>query len=91
MSDIKIKKIVNLLAFYAIALFGFTLILDWIGLFGDLSGSIKEIAGIVAFSITAVYAFFYARSKQKLVYIIIYVIAVMLLLLRYVWPVLTNL
>ena len=80
MTELKIKKIFSLVAFYSVALFALTLVLDKINIFGQLSSAINDIVSVVAITITAVYAFFYVKEKKHIAYIITYVVSIILLI-----------
>ena len=74
------KSFVNLMAYLAIAFIAVALILGKILSFFDLSssivGALNLIAQIIAYTITAVFAFFYAKSKQHIAWMICYVLFV---------------
>ena len=78
------KKFYNLLAFCALVISGFVLVLTkilsvcgitWVGL-----GILNTIAYILAFVVLAIAAFNYVRTKRSTVWNIVYVVAVLLAL-----------
>ena len=79
------KQFVNLLAYFAIAFIALALVINKI--LGALSvgtaiaGALSLIAQIIAYAITAVFAFFFAKSKRNIAWMIVYIIAVVLIVI----------
>jgi len=80
----KFKKFVNMLAFIGIVAIAVVLLLNLI--FGALNIFDSEVvvamdllAQCIAYLVTAIYAFYFVYSKNKPVYTIVYVIAVILI------------
>ena len=71
---------VNFLSFVAIILVGLALILKNTS-FGD---KLSDIASIIAYAMLAIFSFFYARSKRNLVFIILWIAAVVLIVVSYI-------
>ena len=78
------KSFVNFMAYIAIAFIAVALILGKIlsavGLSSTVIGALNLIAQIIAYFITAVYAFFFAKSKQKAGWMVAYVIFIVLII-----------
>jgi len=74
------KQFVNLLAYLSIALIAVALILGKVlgalGVSASVVVAMDLIAKIIAYTITAVYAFFYAKSKRHIGWMIAYIIFV---------------
>jgi len=75
------KQFVNLMAYISIALIAVVLILQKIfGVWFDSDSAVLVamdlIAKVIAYAITAVYAFFYAKSKRNIGWMIAYIVFV---------------
>ncbi len=74
------KSFVNFLAYFAVAFIAVALILNKIfsgfSKLATVAGVLTLIAQIVAYTITAVYAFYFAKSKKHIGWMIAYVIFV---------------
>ena len=74
------KQFVNLMAYIAIAFIAIALILGKIlsavGLSSTVIGALNLIAQVIAYTITAVYAFFYAKAKRHIGWMIAYIVFV---------------
>ena len=74
------KGFVNFMAYIAIAFIAVALILGKIfsavGLSSTVIGALNLIAQIIAYTITAVFAFYYAKSRKHIAWMICYVIFV---------------
>ena len=74
------KGFVNFMAYIAIAFIAVALILGKIfsavGLSSTIIGALNLIAQVIAYAITAVYAFYYAKSRKHIGWMIAYIIAV---------------
>ena len=71
------RSFVNLIAYVAIFCIGVALL---IGRFSSsISGAFRTVAEILAYSVTAVSAFFYAVSRRHWAYYLIWVICVVLI------------
>lgn len=79
------KQFVNLLSYFAIAFIALALVINKIlgalSVGAALSNALTLIAQIIAYAITAVFAFFYAKSKRNIAWMIIYIIAVILIII----------
>ncbi len=78
------KQFVNFMAYLAIAFIAVALILGKIlsavGLSSTVVGALNLLAQIIAYTITAVFAFFYAKSKRHIAWMICYIIFVIAIL-----------
>lgn len=74
------KSFVNFMAYIAIAFIAVALILGKIlsavGLSSTVIGALNLIAQIIAYAITAVFAFYYAKSRKHIAWMIAYIIFV---------------
>ena len=82
------KGFINLLAYFAVAFIAVALILTKIfSAFPRLlsvASALTLIAQIVAYSITAVYAFYFAKSKKHIAWMICYVLFVIAIIVFFV-------
>lgn len=74
------KGFVNFMAYIAIAFIAVALILGKIfsavGLSSTIIGALNLIAQVIAYTITAVFAFYYAKSRKHIAWMICYVLFV---------------
>ena len=74
------KQFVNLMAYISIAWIAIALIvgkiLGALGVSATVIGAMNLIANIIAYTITAVYAFLYAKSKKSIGWMIAYIVFV---------------
>ena len=74
------KGFVNFMAYIAIAFIAVALILGKIfaavGLSSTVIGALNLIAQVIAYTITAVFAFYYAKSRKHIAWMIAYVLFV---------------
>jgi len=73
-------KFLNILGFIGIMLVAIALILAKIG-GGELASAMTLVANAIAYLITAVAAFYYARSKQNVWYFVAFAVAVVLIII----------
>ena len=82
------KGFINLLAYFAVAFIAVALILTKIfTAFPRLmavADALTMIAQVVAYSITAVYAFYFAKSKKHIAWMILYVLFVIAIIVFFV-------
>ncbi len=82
------NKFVNFLAYVSIMLIAVALILGVIfskfHLNQTLVNSMSLVAQVIAYAITAVYAFYFAKERNQIGYIIAYIIAVILIIIMMV-------
>lgn len=82
---VKGKQFVNLLSYFAIAFIAIALVINKI--LGALSvgaavaNALTLIAEIIAYAITAVFAFYFAKSKRNIAWMIVYIIAIILIII----------
>ncbi len=86
------KGFVNLLAYFAVAFIAVALILTKIfsgfGKLALITSALELIAQVIAYSITAVYAFYFAKSKKHIAWMICYVLFVIAIIVFFVLGVL---
>lgn len=92
MTDIKTKKFFNMLAFYSIIFLAVSLLLRQIfgnggNVFAQITQVITQIAQALAYVAASIAAYGYVRAKRSVVYIILYVIAVVLIAVFVIWPI----
>ena len=79
------KGFVNFMAYIAIAFIAVALILGKIfaavGLSSTVVGALNLIAQIIAYAITAVYAFAYAKSRKSIGWMVAYIIFVVAIII----------
>ena len=79
------KSIVSFLSYIAIAFIAVALILGKIlgavGLSSTVIGALNLIAQIIAYAITAVYAFAYAKSRKSMGWMVAYIIFVVAIII----------
>lgn len=77
------KSVVNFLSYIAIAFVAVALILarvfGWIGGLDNVVRAMELIAQIIAYAITAVFAFYYAKGRKSIGWMIAYVIFVVII------------
>jgi|LGOV01.1.fsa_nt_gb hypothetical protein len=89
MTELKLKKLVNTVAYFSIMFLAVALLLNQVstgGLFGDVSAILTTIANTLAYIIVAFAAFFYVKTKRNILYMISYILAVVLVILFVILP-----
>lgn len=87
MSDLKGNRFFHLLAYIGLIFVAVSLTLN--AIFQDqglLALVLKTIAEVIAYSLTAYYAFFYVRSKRNITWLIIYIVAIILVAVFIILP-----
>ncbi len=78
------KGFINFLAYIAIAFVAVALILarifSWVGLSSSLISAMTLIAQVIAYSITAVFAFYYAKSRKSIGWMIAFIVFVIIII-----------
>lgn len=72
------RSILNLVAYIAIVCIGIALLIGKIG-GASLAGSFRKVAEILAYTVTAVSAFYFANSRRHWAYYLIWVVCVVLI------------
>ena len=72
------RSVINLFAFIAIVCIGIALLIGKIGV-GSIAGAFRTVAEVLAYSLTAISAFFFAHSKRHWAYYLIWTICVVLI------------
>ncbi len=79
------KSFANILAYVAVVLVGVALLIQaLIKGNNEVSGIIKMVADIIAYAILIMCSFTYAKSRRSVVFLIIWVIAVILIVVSYI-------
>ena len=71
-----LRGVVNFLSFVATVCIGVALVLSKIG---SISGVFRTVAEVIAYSLTAISAFFYVQHKRHWAYYLIWLICVVLI------------
>ena len=76
------KQVVNFLAYVAIVLIGATLLLNFVlgklGVSAQVVNAIALVAQCVAYVVTAIFAFLYAKTKRNFGFMIAYIVVIVL-------------
>lgn len=72
------RHFLNLLAYVAIFCIGVSLLIGKIGV-GSIASAFRTVAEVLAYSVTAVSAFYYACSRRHWAYYLIWVVCVVLI------------
>jgi len=86
MTELKLKKIAQAAAYYAIIIVAIALVLNYFSIFGDVANILYRVANIIAYILVAISAFFYVKIKRNLVYMITYIVAVVLMVIFMIIP-----
>lgn len=82
------KGFVNLLAYIAVAFIAVALILtkifDAFDVSSTITGALTLVAQVIAYTITAVFAFYYAKSKKHIAWMIAYVLFVIAIIVFFI-------
>ncbi|MFW6026814.1 MAG: hypothetical protein ACOCRX_10780 [Candidatus Woesearchaeota archaeon] len=86
MNEIKTKKMLNMFAYVAVIFLGLSLVVE--SVFG---GNIfAEIASIISYIIVSIFAFYYAKTKRNIGYMVAYIVSIVLIIIMLVIPFITN-
>lgn len=90
-NDLKFKKFINGMAYFALVFVAIALCLSFIfknntGVIGTIANVLNEIARALAFIVTAIAGFYFARSKRNAWWMVIYVIAVIVMVVFFIVP-----
>ncbi|MGN0961724.1 MAG: hypothetical protein ACI4PF_05990 [Christensenellales bacterium] len=72
------RNLINLLAYVAIFCIGVALLVGKIGV-GSIAGAFRTVAEILAYTVTAISAFYFAVSRRHWAYYLIWIICVVLI------------
>ena len=75
------RKVINFIAFAGLMIVAVVLILQKIKLSGDLLNAFRTIGESIAYTVTAISAFFYVQSKRNVWWYVAYTIAVVLIVI----------
>ena len=91
MNELKLKKLVNAVAYFAVIFLAVALLLSQISsagsLLGDISNIFARVANAIAYFIVAVMAFFYIRIKRNIIYMITYIVSIILIVIFVILPI----
>ena len=74
------SKVINFIAFIGLALVALVLILQKIFADGNLLNALRTVGESIAYTITAISAFFYVRTKRNVWWYVAYTVAVVLVI-----------
>ena len=78
-NQLNAKKFFNAMAFVALVISGIALLISKIFFGGTtVANVLNNIAYVLAFTVTAFSAFFYVRTKRNVVWVVVYIIAVVI-------------
>lgn len=81
---------VNAIAFVSLVIIGIVLLLSEVGLGGKIASALKDIANALAYVVVAACSFIYATGKLNrkngIIYMIVWVVAVVLITIAYIIP-----
>lgn len=77
------RKMMNLLAYVAIALIGVCLLLGKLGLSGNISNAFLTIGNIIAYLIVAVGGWFYIANRKNVWLWVVYFVSLVLIIISY--------
>ncbi len=91
MHNVKFKKILNMISYFALVFVAAALSLALIfhsstGVFGEISMIIAKVAEALAYTVVAVYAYFYVRSKRSAGYKVLYFLGIALAVVFLILP-----
>jgi len=85
---VKGKQFVNFMAYLSVAFIAVALILGKIlgavGLSSSIVSALNLLAQVIAYTITAVFAFFYAKSRKHIAWMICYIIFVVAIIIFFI-------
>ena len=92
MNELKLKKMVNAVAYFAVIFLAVALVLSQISsgstsLFGSIANIFERLANVIAYLIVAVMAFFYVKTKRNIIYMVTYVVSVILIVIFVIIPI----
>lgn len=93
MTELKLKKLVNAAAYFAVMFLAVSLILVQLssgGLFGSISEILQTVANTLAYIIISFAAFFYVKTKRNIIYMVSYIVGVILLVIFHFMPLIVG-
>lgn len=84
-TNVSVRSVLNFLSYVAVFCIGVALILQFIfqkvGGGGSIASAFQMVAQCLAYSVVSIYAFFFARTKRNIWYLICWLIAVILIII----------
>ena len=82
-NQLNAKKFFHAMAFVALVISGIALLISKIffGANTTVAAVLNNIAYILAFTVTGFFAFFYVRTKRSVVWLVVYIIAVVIVVI----------
>ena len=78
------KSFASLMAYIAVVLVGLALLIQSIFKGNQVASAFKIVADVIAYVMLSFYSFAYAKSRRSIVYIIIWIVAVVMIVVSYV-------
>ena len=78
------KGFINFLAYCGLVLIGLTLLLNTIFKDGEITRALSLIANVIAYILVSISAFYYAKSKRNMWFLIVWIVAVVLIVVFYI-------
>lgn len=88
MTELKLKKLVQAVAYFAIIFLAVALllkVLDW-QILNSVAAILTQIANLVSYIIMAILAFFYVKTKRNILYMVSYIVAVVAVVIFLIIP-----
>lgn len=79
-----LKSFANFMAFVALMFIGIALILTKIIGAGAVVNALQLVSEIIAYCMVSISAFYYARSKRNLLFLILWIVAIVLIVVSYI-------
>jgi|GEM_PF-3044545 len=89
MNELKLKKLLHAIAYFALVFLAIALVLKQISrgdLFVGIADVLKMLADLAAYTLIGISAFFYVKTKRNLIYMITYVVAVIAVVMFVILP-----
>lgn len=84
MSKFNIRSIASFLAYIAVVLVGVSLLIQSIFDGNQVAEAFKMVADVLAYTMLTIFSFSYAKSRRNIVYILIWIAAVVLIVVSYI-------
>lgn len=84
MSKFSFRSFANLMAYIAVVLVGAALLIQAVLKGNQVAAAFKMVADVIAYVMLAISSFSYAKSRRNVVFIIIWIVAVVLIVVSYI-------
>ena len=79
-----LKSFLSIMAYVAVVAVGVALLLQALLKGEQVAGIIKLVADVIAYLMLVIYSFAYAKSRRSVVFVIVWIIAVVLIVISYI-------